>query len=109
MRISAINNSSSFTQQKQPSKNDNNPISKSGEKAKLTKAAFIAGLGIGAKLLFEVMDGDFVVDTLGNKAGKIVDKQHRNVSKNKKTLLAIGAWAGLVAAFIGGLDRKSVV
>ncbi|CDE60130.1 unknown [Fusobacterium sp. CAG:439] len=102
MRISAINNSSSFTQQKQPSKNDNNPISKSGEKAKLTKAAFIAGLGIGAKLLFEVMDGDFVVDTLGNKAGKIVDKQHRNVSKNKKTLLAIGAWAGLVAAFIGG-------
>lgn len=84
MRISAINNSSSFTQQKQPSKNDNNPISKSGEKAKLTKAAFIAGLGIGAKLLFEVMDGDFVVDTLGNKAGKIVDKQHRNVSKNKK-------------------------
>lgn len=102
MRVGQINNSCSFTQQKQPQKNDNNPISKSGEKAKLTKAAFAAGLGIGAKLLFEVMDGDFVVDTLGSKAGKIVDRQHKNVSKNKKALLAIGAWAGLVTAFIGG-------
>lgn len=102
MRVGQINNSCSFTQQKQPQKNDNNPISKNGEKAKLTKAAFVAGLGIGAKLLFEVMDGDFVVDTLGNKAEKIVDKQHKNVSKNKKALLAIGAWAGLVTAFIGG-------
>ncbi|CCY62656.1 unknown [Clostridium sp. CAG:967] len=102
MRIGAVNNSFSFTQQKTTAKNDNNPISKSGEKAKLTKAAFIAGLGIGAKLLFEVMDGDFVVDTLGNKAEKIVDKQHKNVSKNKKALLAVGAWAGLIAAFIGG-------
>lgn len=102
MRIGAVNNSFSFTQQKTTAKNDNNPISKSGEKAKLTKAAFIAGLGIGAKLLFEVMDGDFVVDTLGNKAEKIVDKQHKNVAKNKKALLAVGAWAGLIAAFIGG-------
>ena len=84
MRIGAVNNSFSFTQQKTTAKNDNNPISKSGEKAKLTKAAFIAGLGIGAKLLFEVMDGDFVVDTLGNKAEKIVDKQHKNVSKNNR-------------------------
>lgn len=102
MRISAINNSYSFTQQKQTSKNDNNPISKTGEKAKLTKAAFVAGLGLGAKLLFEILDGDFVVDTLGDQAGKIVEKQHKNATKNKKTLLALGAWAGLVMAFIGG-------
>lgn len=102
MRISAINHSYSFTQQKQTPKNDNNPISKTGEKAKLTKAAFVAGLGLGAKLLFEVLDGDFVVDTLGEKAEKIVDKQHKNATKNKKTLLALGAWAGLVMAFIGG-------
>lgn len=102
MRISAINNSYSFTQQKQTSKNDNNPISKNGEKAKLTKAAFAAGLGLGAKLLFEVLDGDFVVDTLGDQAEKIVAKQHKNANKNKKFLLALGAWAGLVMAFIGG-------
>ncbi len=102
MRISAINHSYSFTQQKQTPKNDNNPISKTGEKAKLTKAAFVAGLGLGAKLLFEVLDGDFVVDTLGEKAEKIVDKQHKNATRNKKVLLALGAWAGLVMAFIGG-------
>ena len=103
MRISTINQSYSFThQQKQTPKNDNNPISKTGEKAKLTKAAFVAGLGLGAKLLFEVLDGDFVVDTLGEKAEKIVDKQHKNATRNKKVLLALGAWAGLVMAFIGG-------
>lgn len=102
MRISAINHSCSFTQQKQTSKNDNNPISKTGEKAKLTKAAFVAGLGLGAKLLFEVLDGEFVVDTLGDQAEKIVSKQHKNATKNKKLLLALGAWAGLVMAFIGG-------
>lgn len=102
MRISAINNSYSFTQQKQTPKNDNNPISKTGEKAKLTKAAFVAGLGLGAKLLFEVLDGEFVVDTLSDQAEKIVSKQHKNVTKNKKLLLALGAWAGLVMAFIGG-------
>lgn len=102
MRISAINHSYSFTQQIQTPKNDNNPISKSGEKAKLTKAAFVAGLGLGAKLLFEVLDGEFVVDTLGDKAEKIVNKQHKNATKNKKLLLALGAWAGLVMAFIGG-------
>lgn len=102
MRISAINNSYSFTQQKQTSKNDNNPISRTGEKAKLTKAAFVAGLGLGAKLLFEVLDGEFVVDTLSDQAEKIVSKQHKNATKNKKLLLALGAWAGLVMAFIGG-------
>lgn len=102
MRISTINHSYSFTQQKQTSKNDNNPISRTGEKAKLTKAAFVAGLGLGAKLLFEVLDGEFVVDTLGEKAEKIVDKQHKNATRNKKVLLALGAWAGLVMAFIGG-------
>lgn len=102
MRISTINQSYSFTQQKQTSKNDNNPISRTGEKAKLTKAAFVAGLGLGAKLLFEVLDGEFVVDTLGEKAEKIVDKQHKNATRNKKVLLALGAWAGLVMAFIGG-------
>lgn len=103
MRISAINNSYSFTQQKQaPSNNANNPISKTGEKAKLTKAAFVTGLGIGAKLLFEVLDRDFIVNTLGNKAEKIVNKQHKEAAKNKKLLLTLGAWSGLIMAFIGG-------
>ncbi len=100
MRIGAINNSCSF-QIKSP-KNDNNPISESGEKAKLVKATFITGIGIGAKLLFELMDGNFVVDKLGNSADKIVEKQHANAAKNKKMLLKLGAAGGLIMAFIGG-------
>lgn len=103
MRIGAINNNFSFTQQKKTSsKKDNNPISKAGEKAVLAKAAFVGGLGIGTRLLFELMDDDFVIDTLGDKAEKIVDKQHKNATNNKKLLLTLGAWAGLAMAFIGG-------
>lgn len=103
MRIGAVNNSFSFTRKNTVSENkDNNPISKSGEKAKLVKATFVAGLGVGAKLLFELMDGDFVVDKLGDSADKIVEKQHRNVSRNKKGWLKLGAAAGLIMAFIGG-------
>lgn len=103
MRIGAINNNFSFTQQKKTSsKKDNNPISKAGEKAVLAKAAFVGGLGIGARLLFELMDDDFVINTLGDKAEKIVDKQHKNATNNKKLLLTLGALAGLAMAFIGG-------
>lgn len=82
--------------------NNNNPVSKAGEKAVLTKMTFIAGLGIGARLLFELMDGDFLAEHLSESAEKIVDKQHKNVSKNKKFLMQLGATAGLIGIFIGG-------
>lgn len=36
------------------SENDSNPISQKGEKALLVKGTFIAGLGLGARLLFEL-------------------------------------------------------
>lgn len=102
MKIGTINNNFSFKSSAQTPKKDQNPISKTGEKAILTKAAFVGGLGLGARLLFELMDGDFLVDTLGDKAEKIVDKQHKNARGNKRFLLQLGAWAGLIGAFIGG-------
>lgn len=105
MKIGAVKNIYSFGAIKAiKSKQDeqSNPISKNGEKALLVKGTFLAGLGFGAKLLFELMDCDFVVEKLGNKASQIVDKQQRNVSNNKKNLLKFGAWLGLVAMFIGG-------
>ncbi len=82
--------------------NNNNPISKTGEKAVLTKMTFIAGLGIGARLLFELMDGDFLAEHLSESAEKIVNKQHKNASKNKKFFMQLGATAGLIGIFIGG-------
>lgn len=103
MRISAINNSYSFTQNKQSSNKDNNPISKTGEKAKLVKATFIAGLGLGGSCLAELADGDTIAEIFGNNAERIVNKQKRQVSQNKKLLLTLGVFGGLIAAFIGGI------
>ena len=102
MRISAINNSYSFTSTEQPSKKNQNPISKTGEKAILTKAAFIGGLGIGARCLLELADGDFLGEIFRKNAETIVNKQYKNISANKKIMLTIGVFCGLVAAFVSG-------
>lgn len=83
--------------------NNGNPVSKTGEKAVLAKAAFIGGLGLGAKLLYELIDGDFLFETLCNSAERIVEKQHKNAKGNKKLLLELGATAGLIGLFIGGV------
>lgn len=97
MRISSINNS---LYSSTPKQNDN-PISKSGEKALLVKGTFLAGLGLGARLLFELMDDSFVVDKLGEKAAKINKKNH-NLSPAKRIISGIGIWAGLILLAIGG-------
>lgn len=106
MRISPVLNSNVYSFTAKPSDNksndNNNPISKTGEKSNLALATFVAGLGVGARLLFELMDGDFIIEDLGEAAGKIVNKQHKNASKNKKLLMQIGAFGGLLAMFIGG-------
>lgn len=107
MKISPISsNLYSFgagsTSQPKNTGSNENPISKKGEKALLAKATFLGGLAVGGRLLFELIDGDFLVDDLASGAEKIVNKQHRNASKNKKILLTLGAMAGLIGIFIGG-------
>lgn len=101
MKISPVqNNLYSFRAQKKD--NDTNPISKKGEKALLVKGTFVAGLGLGARLLFELFDADFVVNDLGKRADKINNKVNKGLSPNKKFLTGIGIWAGLIMMFIGG-------
>lgn len=107
MKISSVQNNNLYSfkaaQNSQPPKTDNqNPISKSGEKALLVKGTFVAGLCLGARLLFELMDGDFVVETIGDKAAKINKKANSNLSANKRIITGIGIFAGLTAMFIGG-------
>jgi hypothetical protein len=97
MKISPVQNLYSFKAQNK----DENPISKKGETALLVKGTFIAGLGVGARLLFELMDDDFIVDNLGKKARKI-NQKNKGLSFNKKLLTGIGIWAGLIMMFIGG-------
>lgn len=105
MKISPVqNNLYSFkanASQKPKKADEQNPISKGGERALLIKGTFVAGLGLGARLLFELMDGDFIFETLGNKAEKI-NQRNKGLSPNKKFLTGLGIWAGLIMMFIGG-------
>lgn len=90
-------------QQSANNKQDNNPVSKAGEKSKLVTATFLAGLGLGAKLLFEILDGEFVFDELSNASEKILEKNHKQASKNMKMLYGIGIFGGLILMFIAGV------
>ena len=104
MQINPVN-TYSFMANKQPLKQqqEENPISKTGEKTKLAKATFIAGLGVGTKLLFELVDDfDLVGEKIGKKASEIVNKQHKNANSTKKAWLTAGAWFGLLATFVTG-------
>lgn len=87
-------------------KSNPNPISRKGEAANLVKATFIGGLALGGRLLWEIMDTgdgvDFLFETAGKKAGKIVDKTHKGVSSNKRALLWLGATAAIIAAAVSG-------
>ncbi|MBO6088246.1 hypothetical protein J6P92_07895 [bacterium] len=100
MKISPVNGS--LYTFKSSENNNQNPISQKGEKALLVKGTFIAGLGLGARLLFELMDDGFVVDTLEKKAQKINNKTNSNLSPAKKVVSGLGIWAGLIMMFIGG-------
>ena len=104
MRVNpAASRITTFQSQNKSSKNpDENPISRSGERAVLIKGTFLAGLGLGARLLFEVADCDFVVEKLRKTAKQNVNNNFKNVSENKRILYGIGSFAGIIAMFVGG-------
>lgn len=79
--------------------NTKNPISKAGEKANLVKATFLAGLGFGIRVLFELMDGDFIFEKLGDTTKKIAKKQNTKPSFIKSA----GIMTGLVLMLVGGV------
>ena len=81
---------------------NSNPISRKGETMNLIKATFVGGLALGARLLWEIFDGDFVFETAGKKASSIVNKTRQGVSGNKKAFLWLGATAAIIAAGISG-------
>lgn len=113
MRISpAINSprvysfgSGSNTPKNNGTSDNNNPISKTGEKALLVKATFLGGLALGWKLLLEVpemFDDSKVIEHVVDGAEKIVERQHKRVSENKKLVLTLAASAGLIAMAVSG-------
>ncbi|MBQ4115036.1 hypothetical protein IJD34_06495 [bacterium] len=81
-----------------------NPISRSGEAVNLTKATFIGGLALGGRLLWEILvEGDFLFEDIARTAGKLVDKNKKNLSGNKKALCYLGAFVALLTAFVSAV------
>ena len=101
MRISPLNAYTQFKAAPKSKQDNTNPITKGGEKALLAKGTFIAGLGLGARLLFEFMDDGFVVDKLGEKAQKI-NKKNSHLSPTKQIISGIGIWGGLILMALAG-------
>ena len=79
-----------------------NPISRKGETMNLVKATFLGGMALGARLLWELMDGDFLFEHAGRKASDIVDKNRSELKGAKRELYKIGAAFGLIIAGISG-------
>lgn len=79
-----------------------NPISKTGERANLIKATFVGGLALGVRLLAEVWDFDFLFNHIEKKSSKMVRNDAKKMSANKRMLIGLGAAAGLIAAAVTG-------
>lgn len=105
MRISAVNSNFSYTASNKSAKksSDKNPISRAGEKTNLAVATFVGGLGLGARLLFELFDDGFVFEDLGEAAAKYVNKNHKGLSGAKKELFIAGTALSFIGAAIGGI------
>lgn len=102
MNINKIQNQTTYFAASQNKNNDDkNPISTSGERAKLMKATVISGLGFGVKMLFEVIDdGLFAIEDTWNAGTKLADKKHPTATGAKKEFLHIGGFLAVTVGFI---------
>lgn len=109
---------------------DDNPVSRKGETMKLITATFVGGLALAGRLLFELFDnGDFLIDTFGelaakisqknapqNDTGKLIENAKNDIDKlisdaknkskeikDKKLLTGIGIFVSLLAVFFCGV------
>lgn len=81
-----------------------NPISVAGERATLLKGTALAGLGLGGRLLWEIIiDGDFFFEDISKVSKKLIDKNRKGVSGAKKQLLYAAGFTALVGCFVGGV------
>ncbi len=78
--------------------NDENPISRKGETANLIKITFLGGFALGMRLLWELLDGDFLFEHAGKTATKIVDKNKAGVKGAKRDMYRAGATVAVIAA-----------
>ena len=93
----------SFSENKKNAQTPQNPVSKRGEMSKLFLGTFVAGLGFGAKMLAELLDGDFAIEHLFKAGDNVAEKNFKNASKNKRAIASVGATVGLVGIFIAAM------
>ena len=79
-----------------------NPISRKGETINLIKATFIGGMALGAKLLWELFDSEFLFEHAEHAATKLVDKNKQGLNSTKRNLYRAGATVGLLVAAVSG-------
>ena len=82
--------------------NDKNPISRAGETMNLLKATFLGGLVLGARLLFELFDGDFLFETAGKGANRLINGAGGSAKSTSQFLRTCGGAVGLIVAGISG-------
>ncbi len=92
-----------FKAQKNRQEQNENPITRKGEAAKLVLGTFTVGLSFGAKALFEVFDGDFIYDVFFKSGQRIADKNFKNAKEGKRFAAMLGATIGLVGLFVAGV------
>ncbi len=83
-------------------KTQENPITRKGETMNLILATFVSGLALGARLLFELLDGDFLFETAEKQASKIVEKNKKEATAGMKNMYKFGASLALIAGGISG-------
>lgn len=84
---------------------DKNPISKTGERFTMLHATALTGLGVGGRLLYEILiDGDFLGEDIYKAGKKIVDKNNKNLTGNKKQLMYLGAFGALLLGFVAAIS-----
>ena len=99
--ISTVSFTPKNVSSKKSSHNNNsndNPISRKGETMNLIKATFLGGVALGGRLLWELLDGDFLFEHAGKTATKIVDKNKAGVKGAKRDMYRAGATVSLIAA-----------
>lgn len=79
---------------------NSNPISRKGETMNLVKATFLGGLALGARLLWELCDGDFLFEHAEKYGTKLVDKNRSELTGTKRDLYRAGATVGVITAGI---------
>lgn len=90
-----------FKAKKEPQQDqDQNPVSKLGERENLLKATFLGGLVIGGRALWFLIDNNFMFEDMLKAGKKIVDKNNGNLKGPRRDWAYLTAGVALMFGFV---------